>query len=450
MRDGGTTGSPERLDRRTAWLLLAATGGALVVLGWALVPWDWVPGGRLRPAAPEDVLTAGEIARAESYSRYVRPLSQLSYAVGLAVALVLGLTAAGARLVARLPGRWWLQVALATLGVTVLQRLLTLPLGLAVRQRNLTEGLTRQALGPWLLDRLLSLLVAWVVATLLVLVVVGAARRWPRRWYLAAGVGGALLTFVVSLLYPLLVEPLFNRFTPMADGPLRTSILRLADETGVEVEEVLVADASRRTTTLNAYVSGYGGTRRIVVYDTLLAAGLDPEEVRSVVAHELGHARHQDVLLGTGLGALGVAAGTTALALLLDSPRLRRRAGTSGPDQPGVVPLVLALAAVGTFLASPAQQLVSRAIEARADRVSLTVTGDRAAFERLQRALTRRSLADPTPPTSSYLWFASHPTVVQRWGIAAAVLPDAPGTTPAADDHAGDPAGDLADDAGAP
>ena len=93
---------------------------------------------------------------------------------------------------------------------------------------------------------------------------------------------------------------------------------------------------------------------------------------------------------------------------------------------------MLALAAAGTFLASPAQQLVSRAIEARADRVSLAVTGDRAAFERLQRALTRRSLADPTPPTYSYLWFASHPTVVQRWGIAAAVLPDAPGTIPAA------------------
>ena len=102
-----------------------------------------------------------------------------------------------------------------------------------------------------------------------------------------------------------------------------------------------------------------------------------------------------------------------------------------------------ALAAVGTFLASPVQQVVSRAIEARADRVSLAVTGDRAAFEGLQRALTRRSLADPTPPAYSYLWFASHPTVVQRWGIAAAVLPDAPGTTPATEDE------DAAEEGGA-
>ena len=436
MHDAGTTtapvssgGSPEppRLDRRSAWLLLAAATVSLAALAWWLVPWDWVPGGTLVAVDPAEVLTARETARAEEYSSVVRPLSHLSYAVSLAVALALGFTRLGARLVARLPGPGWVQLGLATLALTALPRVLTLPLALAVRQRNLDEGLTRQDLGPYLVDRLLSLLVGWVVTTLLVALVVGAARRWPRRWHLVAGAGAVALTFAVSLLYPLLVEPLFNRFTPLADGPLRASVLRLADETGVEVDEVLVADASRRTTTLNAYVSGYGGTRRIVVYDTLLA-GLDGDEVRSVVTHELAHARHQDVLLGTGLGALGILAGTSALALLLDAPALLRRAGVDLPPGPAgtrVVPLVLALAAVGTFLASPVQNVVSRAVEARADRVALEVTGDRPAFEELQRALTRRSLADPTPPTYSYLWFASHPTVVQRLGIAAALLPDA-------------------------
>ena len=330
VHDAGTGDALARLDRRTAWLVLAAALAALAGLAWWLVPWDWVPGGSLRPAAPRDVLTAAEVERAEDYSSTVRVLGQVSYAVSLAVALVLGLTTRGARLVHRLPGRWWVRTALATAVVLGLQRLVTLPLGLAVRDRNLAEGLTRQALGPWLVDRLLALLVAWVVTTLLVLLVVGPARRWPRRWYLAAGTGAVVLTFAVSLLHPLLVEPLFNRFTPMPQGPLRTSILRLADETGVAVEDVLVADASRRTTTLNAYVSGFAGTRRIVVYDTLLAE-LDGDEVRSVVVHELGHARHQDVLLGTGLGALGVLGGTALLALLLDAAPLRRRAGVGCP-----------------------------------------------------------------------------------------------------------------------
>ena len=437
VHDAGTGDALARLDRRTAWLLLAAALAALAGLAWWLVPWDWVPGGSLRPAAAGDVLTAAEVERAEDYSSTVRVLGQVSYAVSLAVALVLGLTTRGARLVHRLPGRWWVRTALATAVVLGLQRLVTLPLGLAVRDRNLAEGLTRQALGPWLVDRLLALLVAWVVTTLLVLLVVGPARRSPRRWYLAAGTGAVVLTFAVSLLHPLLVEPLFNRFTPMPQGPLRTSILRLADETGVAVEDVLVADASRRTTTLNAYVSGFAGTRRIVVYDTLLAE-LDGDEVRSVVVHELGHARHQDVLLGTGLGALGVLGGTALLALLLDAAPLRRRAGVASSADAGVVPLVIALAGLGALLASPVQNVVSRAVEARADRVSLAVTGDRPAFERLQRELSRRSLADPTPPTYSYLIFASHPTVVQRLGIAAAVLPDQPGAGGPALEPAGD------------
>ena len=437
MHDAGTTTAPEasggapesRLDRRTAWVLLATAIAALAVLGWWLVPWDWVPGGSLVAVDPGEVLTARETARAEDYSSVVRPLSHLSYAVSLAVALTLGSTRLGARLVARLPGPGWVRVGLATLTLTALPRVLTLPLALTVRERNLDEGLTRQALGPFLVDRLLSLLVGWVVTTLLVALVLGAARRWPRRWHLVAGAGAVALTFAVSLLYPLLVEPLFNRFTPLSDGPLRTSILRLANEVGVEVDEVLVADASRRTTTLNAYVSGYGGTRRIVLYDTLLA-DLDGDEVRSVVTHELAHARHQDVLLGTGLGALGVLAGTSALALLLDAAPLRRRAGLELPTGAAgarVVPLVLALAAVGTFFASPVQNVVSRAVEARADRVALEVTGDRPAFEELQRQLVRRSLGDPTPPAYSYLWFASHPTVVQRLGIAAALLPEGGG-----------------------
>ena len=100
--------------------------------------------------------------------------------------------------------------------------------------------------------------------------VVGCARRWRRAWPAIAG--GVLAGFVLvgSLVYPVLVEPIFNDFEPLPDGELRSQILALADEEGVDVDEVLVADASRRTTTLNAYVSGLGATRRVVVYDNLV------------------------------------------------------------------------------------------------------------------------------------------------------------------------------------
>ncbi len=135
--------------------------------------------------------------------------------------------------------------------------------------------------------------VSWLVnavgTSLVVLVVVGTARRWRTWWPAVAGGTAAVLVMLGSFVYPVLVEPLFNQFTPLPDGPLRTAVLRLADEEGVHVDDVLVADASRRTTTLNAYVSGYGSTRRVVLYDNLVR-DVPQDQVLSVVAHELGHA----------------------------------------------------------------------------------------------------------------------------------------------------------------
>jgi STE24 endopeptidase len=171
---------------------------------------------------------------------------------------------------------------------------------------------------------------------------------------------------------------------------------------------------------LNAYVSGFGSTRRVVVYDNLLR-DLTPAEARVVIAHELGHAKHNDVLVGTALGAVGSVGAVALLALVLDSDRLRRRTGVTGPEDPSVVITVLALAAAGAFLVSPLQNTVSRAIEARADRASLETTHEDATFVRMQRRLALTSLADPTPPALSQFWWGSHPTVLQRAGLPRAL-----------------------------
>jgi STE24 endopeptidase len=239
-------------------------------------------------------------------------------------------------------------------------------------------------------------------------------------WFAWAGGAALALTLAGSFLYPVLVEPLFNSFTPMKPGPFKQSVFRLADREGVRVHDVLVADASRRTTTLNAYVSGFGDTRRVVVYDNLLK-DMPPAEARVVIAHELGHAKYDDVLIGTALGAVGSVFGVALLALLLDSVWLRRRAGVGGPSDPAVVALVLALTGLGTFLASPVQNTASRAIEARADRTAIQTTHTGGTFVRMQRQLALSSLSDPTPPALSQLWFSSHPTVLQRAGLPASL-----------------------------
>jgi STE24 endopeptidase len=239
-------------------------------------------------------------------------------------------------------------------------------------------------------------------------------------WFAWAGAGAAALTVVGSFLYPVLLEPVFNEFEPLPDGSLRNSVFELADKEGVAIDDVLVADASRRTTTLNAYVSGFGSTRRVVVYDNLVN-DLPPSEARVVVAHELAHAKHSDVVLGTSLGALGAVLGVSLLALALDSRRARKRADVAGAGDPAAVPLVLALAAVAMLVASPVQNAISRAIEVRADRDSLIATGESDTFVSMQRELALASLNDPTPPFWSHFWFGSHPTVLQRAGLPSSM-----------------------------
>jgi STE24 endopeptidase len=180
---------------------------------------------------------------------------------------------------------------------------------------------------------------------------------------------------------------------------------------------VLVSDASRRTTALNAYVSGFGSTRRIVVYDTVLDQ-LPDDQIESIAAHELGHVVTDDVLTGTLMGALGAAAGVAALGWLLSFPALRRRSGADSVGDPRIVPLILFLLAVGTVVSTPAQNLVSRHIEARADVHALDLTRDPDAFTSLQRDLAVTNLNDPDPQAAWQWFFGSHPTAAQRVGLA--------------------------------
>lgn len=417
----------ESLARRPAAFTTVAAGLAFVVLAALLVPWDWIPGGHLVPASPTDVFTPAEIDRAEAYSSARRYLGWSSYLVSLLVALALGFTPWGARLLRSMARRlrWWLAVPVGVLLLLVIGRLATLPFSVTVHDLGLDYELTNQPWGEWALDNAKSLLVSAVLSSVVLLVVVGSARLSPRYWFAWASGAAAIVTLGASFLYPVVVEPLFNNFTPMQAGPFKSSVFDLAKAEGVEIDEVLVSDASRRTTTLNAYVSGFGDTRRVVVYDNLLN-DLTPDEARVVIAHELAHAEHHDVFLGTALGAVGSVFGISLLALLLDSPRLRRLSAIRGPSDPAAVAVILALAAAGGLLASPIQNTVSRAIEARADRDSITATGEGEVFAEMQHELAVHSLNDPTPPRLNHLWFGSHPTVLERVGIPSSLEEAAP------------------------
>src|SRR5206468_605211 len=122
----------------------------------------------------------------------------------------------------------------------------------------------------------------------------GVIRRFPRRWWIPGAGAVVGLSTLMVFLAPVVIDPLFNKFEPLPDGGLRSEVLELAGRSGVDVGEVYRVDASRRTTATNAYVWGLGGTKRVVLYDTLIRDYPD-DQVRSVVAHELSHVVNKDV-----------------------------------------------------------------------------------------------------------------------------------------------------------
>jgi STE24 endopeptidase len=407
-----TTRSAEGTRRLAAAVVVVGLLSFVVIAWWRV---SWAPAGEHASTAvsARSVFSQAQIDRAEGFAAWARVWSWSALALTLVVGWWLALAAPPRRVFARLPGPWWVRVLLAVALVEGSLGLLQLPLDAAQHEHGLRNGLTDQDWSGFLRDEVVSRLVGVVVTVLLAWLVVGCARRW-RTWVapVAAVAGGLVL--LGSYGYPLVVEPLFNSFHPLPAGSLRTQVMQLADREGVHVDDVLVADASRRTTTLNAYVSGFGSTRRVVLYDTLVRDE-PPGRVLSVVAHELGHAREDDVLTGSLLGVAGAVTGVGLLALVLMGGRRR---GWPGAGDPRVAPLLLALVGTASLLAAPVEDGISRRIETRADVISLEATDDPASFVALQKELALRSLADPTPPAWSQWWFGTHPTVLQRIALA--------------------------------
>jgi STE24 endopeptidase len=288
----------------------------------------------------------------------------------------------------------------------------TLPVSAISRERAKDVGLVTQSWTGWLGD------VAKGVAIEAVIVGAGGAllvflmRRFGRRWWAPAT--AVVVGFAVVMTYasPILIEPLFNRFERLPEGELRSDVLALADKAGVKVGEVYEMDASRRTTAANAYVGGLGSTKRVVLYDTLLRE-FSPDEVRLVVAHELGHVHYDDVPRGLLFVAIVAPFGLFAVA------RLSERLAPSGGVM-AIPAVALSLALIAPAVTMISNQL-SRDVEARADRFSLELTDQPDALIGFQQRIVVQNVSDPEPPGWVHFLLGTHPTAMERIGQALAV-----------------------------
>jgi STE24 endopeptidase len=384
------------------------------------------------PAAdPLEAFTEDEVRACVAYAKPRQRWGLAGYGVDLAVLAVLALTGPGravVRAAAGLAGAWAPgRVALATVAVLAVRAGVGLPFSVRAFRQDARAGLATQGLGGFLRDWAKGRGVGLVLTVLPLSALVLGARWQPPGWPLVAAAAATLLVVALAVAGPVLIEPLFNRFSSLEPGPLRARLLALAETMRVPVRDVLVADASRRTTRVNAYVSGLGRTRRVVVYDTLLAAARSgppdgegdappsgTDEVVLVVAHELAHVRHRDVLWGTVGAAALAAVSVLAAVALFDLGPVQRALGVSGLGDPLAAPGLLLLAALGGLVAAPVASAISRWAEARADWVSLEVTRDPVTAVAVERRLALENRADLHPNRLLMVMFASHPSTMAR------------------------------------
>ncbi len=352
------------------------------------------------------------MARSRRYHRPLYRAGAVGLLIDLGVLALLAWTPLGDLLDPEaLP--WWARTPVYAVLVVLVLALAGTPLALwAGLLRERRWGFSTQRLSGWLADRGKGTAVNAVLTAAAVLGLVALARALPASWVVPAAAAFATAVLLLSFVGPVVLEPLFNRFVPLGDERLASDLRALAEEAGVPVREVLVQDASRRTTKANAYVSGLGSTRRVVVADTLLGQATEAE-VRVVVAHELGHRRHRHVLVGTLLGMTGAVAATVVLWALL---------GPTVAD-PHRMPLVLLVGLACTLAALPGLSALSRKWERSADRFALELTVDPGAYRDAFRRLALANLSDLEPPALVYFLLFTHPTPAERIAAASNAVP---------------------------
>ena len=360
--------------------------------------------------------------RARAYHRWQFRLSALAFVLAasyLAALLATGLALTLREALEELTPIWWLELALALLIVGGGHRLLTLPLawlsGFWLPRRF---GLLHQPFGQWVWEAVKANLIGALLGILGAEVVYGLLRATPWWWLWGALIflgGHAVLAFVL----PVWLVPLFYRLTPLADGGLQERLLRLAERARVPVLGVWVVDHSRKSRAANAAVVGLGGTRRILLFDTLVDR-FTAEEVETVLAHELAHQVHGDIVRGLFVqGALTLVTFWAADHIL----RIGWRAlGLTGPADLAGLPLFgLILLAVG-MAALPLVNGWSRHVERQADDFALRITGNARAFVAAMERLAALNLAESDPHPVKELIFYSHPSIGRRVARARSLL----------------------------
>jgi STE24 endopeptidase len=313
-------------------------------------------------------------------------------------------------------GRFYPTLAIYLVLISLLLFLVELPLSYYVSfAREHAYGLSTQRFSKWASDQAKGLGVGLVIGLLVLWVPYWMLAKSPQRWWLwtsALALPFYTLTLIVT---PLWIAPLFNKFGPMKDKVLEAEVLAVARRAGVEGARVFEVNKSIDTAKVNAYVTGVGGSKRIVLWDTLIAR-LSPEQAQYVVGHELGHyvLGHvwTSVVLSTVLTFIGLFGAHRLSGFVLG--HFGDRMGFHQLSDVASMPLLMLLLTLFSLVITPAALAFSRYHEHEADRFGLELTHDNRAAATAFVALQQQNLAVPRPSLLYKIFRASHPPIGER------------------------------------
>lgn len=361
------------------------------------------------------------------HSRIVETLYFVGTAYSIGVLALLLLSGASRKmrdLAAGVTKKWWLMTALYivffTLAISILDFPLSYYAGFVVPHQF---DLTDQTFGAWMSDEMKGLAVGLLMSVIVGMLALFGIRKF-RRWWLVLWLGTIPIILLLVVIQPVILDPIFNKFEPLKNRQLKQELLTLASRAGIEGGNVYQVDKSKQTKTMNAYVNGIGPTKRIVMWDTLLAKMTD-EEVLAVMGHEMGHyvMKHMwkglafFIVLAFGVYWIGQRIHDRGIA------RWGTKWGITGPGDPASVPWLLLIVSVISFLLSPVGSSFSRHLEHNADIFSLELTHFNEPMARAFVKLAEDSKRDPSPHPFIEFWRYSHPPIAKRIEFALSYRP---------------------------
>ncbi|MBI3317219.1 MAG: M48 family metalloprotease [Candidatus Omnitrophica bacterium] len=276
-------------------------------------------------------------------------------------------------------------------------------------------GLSNHSLASWMGDMAKRALLSFGFSLLLILALYGLIWHWPHQWWIWAWAGYAFVSFVMGKIFPVLIVPLFYKYSPVADEGLKDRIFALAKKYGMPLKNIYSLNLSRTTKKANAAFMGMGKTKRVVLSDTLIE-NFTGDEIEVVVAHELGHFKHRDIWKILSFGLIVSLAGFYLLFRTLTP--LAYRLGLEGPGDIAALPLIFLIFVLFFLALAPLQNGFSRWMERLADLFALEAYPNREAFISCMEKLGTVNLADPDPHPLYEWFFYDHPSIPKRVAMA--------------------------------